>query len=631
MWIFILLQSLCLAQTYQLNQIDVHDTPSSLYQFIPSSSVLKGDELQRKRETSLGDTLQKEAGVSSSSFGPGAARPVLRGLDGDRIRVLQNGLGSMDASAQSVDHGVPVDMLNTDQIDIVRGPMSLLYGASAVGGIVNITNQRIHSSFEEGALSQIDLRHESAYGGGASAARLDWGKNNWMTHFDGSFRDMGDQRISGGDRLKNTQVQQETVSGGFSKILKRGYVGLSLNHFGSQYGSVAEESVRIHLRQNRYELAGEYKFDEMFFDKIRFRSAQAMYRHDEFEGKTVGTVFKNEGNESRLEVIRSRGDWNHVMGVHSQLFSFSAQGDEAYLPTTFNEHFSLFTYHQKKLDTSTFDFGGRVENSLVDKKSSQGFGEKTDRGFTGLSASAGYKKNWNENSVALTGSYTERAPTFQELFSNGGHVATGTFERGDKNLKKEKSRSVELTFARKTSDWDGRLSSYIQDFENYIALAPTGSVDSGTGFDIYDYESDAARIYGMETENTFKLNPNWNLVAKGDWVRGKNLKTGKNLPRLSPARVSMGLEWSRENWTLDTELQHAFEQQHINPNESRTAQYDLLSLGAQRVFVLAQMSVTGFLRLKNIFDDRARNHVSTVKNIAPMAGRNIVLGMNAAW
>ncbi|MFP5492210.1 MAG: TonB-dependent receptor [Bacteriovoracia bacterium] len=620
------------ADEVHLGEIHVLEKQSSLYDFLPSTTSLRGDEWQKKRSTNLGDSLSKEAGVNSGSFGPGSGRPVIRGLDGDRIRVLQNGLGTMDASAQSVDHAVPVDTLNTDQVDIVRGPMSLLYGASAVGGVININNQRIHKDFEAGAISQIDTQSESAYGGHATSARLDWGKNQWMTHLDGSFRDFGDQRISGNKRLNNSQVKQEGVAAGVSRVFDRGHVGFSVSHFGTQYGSVAEEVVQIHLRQNRYELGGEWRPEGSLVDKIRLRSAQSTYQHDEIEEGATGTVFKNSGNESRLEFLRSRGEWHHVAGLQTQLFAFSAKGEEAYLPKADNRVAALFSFHEKRMSADTFNFGFRVEDSLSERRPSDNFGERTEHGFTGLSSAIGWLHKWGSVSGGLTASYTERAPTFQELYSNGAHLATGTFEEGDEGLGKEKGKSLEATLRHETNRVKSRVSAFVQDFDHYIALTPTGATDVDSGFGVFNYEPVDARFYGMDAESRFELVPSeWIVLGKADWVRAKNLDNGQNLPRLSPARLSAGVEWHKGQWLLDTELQHVFEQHDTAANETRTRGYDMLDFGVLKTINWSDSKLSVFVRVKNIFDEKARNHVSFVKDIAPLPGRNIVAGVNAVW
>ena len=619
------------ADEVHLAEIHVLENQSSLYDFLPSTTTLTGDEWQKKRSSNLGDSLSREAGVNNAGFGPGAGRPVIRGLDGDRIRVLQNGLGTMDASAQSVDHGVPVDTMNTDQIDIVRGPMSLLYGASAVGGVVNISNQRIHRHFEAGALSQLDSQYESVYSGHATAARVDYGRNNWMFHLDGSFRDFDDQREAGNKKVANSQMQQQSLAVGVSKIFNRGHVGFSVTHFGTEYGSVAEDEVEIRLRQNRYELSIEYRPEGGAVDKIKFRSAQASYQHDELEEDVTGTIFRNKGNESRLELLRSRGEWHHVLGTQTQMFKFESEGEEAYLPTSDNLTLALFSFHEKRMSADTVNFGVRLEDSVSEREQGN-LGDATKRSFTGISLATGWLHKWNELSAGLTASFTERAPTFQELYSNGAHIATGTFEVGDSSLKKEQGKSLEATLRHDSKKIKSRVSAYMQDFDRYISLIPTGNTDGGSGFDIFDYEQLDARFYGMDFESRYEIVPSeWIVSMTGDWVRAKNLQNGQNLPRLSPARLGGGVEWHKGMWLVDLDYQHVLAQTKTADNETNTSGFDMLDLGVIRSFKWDSEKLSAFVRVKNILDERARNHVSFSKDQAALPGRNLVLGLNAIW
>ena len=619
------------ADEVHLAEIHVLEQQSSLYDFLPSTTTLTGDEWQKKRSSNLGESLSREAGVNNAGFGPGSGRPVIRGLDGDRIRVLQNGLGTMDASAQSVDHGVPVDTLNTDQIDIVRGPMSLLYGASAVGGVVNISNQRIHKHFEPGALSQFDSQYESAYAGHASAARVDYGKNNWMFHLDGSFRDFDEQREAGNKKVENSQMEQQSIALGVSKIFDRGHVGFSVTHFGSEYGSVAEEEVIIRLRQNRYEVSAEYRPEGSIVDKVKFRSAQSGYQHNEIEDGATGTIFRNRGNESRLEFLRSRGEWHHVTGLQTQIFKFESEGDEAYLPTSNNLNLALFSFHEKRMSADTLNFGARVEDAKASREQGS-LGDKTERGFTGLSLASGWLRKWDSLSAGVTASFTERAPTFQELYSNGAHIATGTFEVGDSSLKKEQGKSLEATLRHDSQKLRSRVSAYVQDFDRYISLIPTGNTDAGSGFDIFDYEQVDARFYGMDFESQLEVVPGeWSVSFMGDWVRAKNLQNGQNLPRLSPARLGTGVEWHKGLWLVELDYQHVFAQTKTAQNESSTSGFDMVDLGVVRSFKWQGEKLSVFVRGRNLLDERARNHVSFVKDQAALPGRNAMMRLNAIW
>ncbi len=624
---------------------------SSLVENAHGSSRLEARELVRRSESTLGETLKAEAGVNSSSFGPGASRPVIRGFDGDRVRVLQNGLGNLDASSQSVDHAVPVDPLNVEAVEILRGPPALMYGASAVGGVVNLTNPRIHDHFEAGHLAQVETRAESAFGGMGHAVRLDHGSDGWMFHLDGSFRDFGDQRIPGkarsarlrrenpvasadevSKRLPNSQELQRAGALGVTRVFDRGHLGLSFGHYSSDYGSVAEPTVEILMRQNRWELGSEYRPRGGWADKLRLRSAQSRYRHDEVESGSVGTVFKNSGNETRLEAERTRGAHSSVWGIQGQFSEFSAQGEEAYLPTANNGALALFTLQRYRRGAGEWSFSARGEESRTRKEGSADFGEGTTRGFTGLNAALGWASTsstgW-EGGVDL--SYTERAPNFQELFANGAHVATGTYEVGEQALGKEKASGLQGRLGYSDRRYRGQVSAFVQDFDGYVALSPDGGTDTDSDFPIFRYEAVGARLHGAETEHRWQASPDWKLVAKGDWVRGVNTDDGKNLPRLSPARASVGAEWAHGRWDADIELQHVFMQTKTAPRENATDGYEMLNLGVGHEWAGEETRLHLFARVKNLLDQEARAHTSTVKEIAPLPGRNVVLGARAVF
>lgn len=611
------------ATEFRLQEIHVTDDPdvsNSLLEFVPSSVSLGEKQLRRRRETSLGDTLKSEVGVTSSGFGPGAGRPIIRGLDGERVRVLQNGLGALDASAQSVDHAVPIDSLNVEKIEILRGPMALLYGTSPLGGVVNVYNQRIHDHFEEGSLAQMESQTETAFGGMANAARLDYGKADWMVHGDGSWRDYGDQRSPKG-RVRNSQAEQGTGSLGISRVGEKGFLGISFGNFTSRYGSVAEPSVDILMRQNRWELAGERRFEHRLWQKLRLRSAQTDYRHDEIESGTVGTVFRNSGNETRVELIGKSDEWNHVVGLQTQFHTFSAKGEEAFLPTSQNALVAAFALGERHWGEDKITFSGRIEENQVTVASLD-----QKRETTGLNtAVGGVHPIGGPFSVMGNLSYTERAPSFQERFAHGAHVATGTFEQGSSELKKEKATGLEGGLRWQSSTFQGHWNIYWQEYQNYIALMPTGAVDGSSGFNIYQYTQASARLRGSEFENRWALTPSDALVVKGDYVRAINRSTGQELPRISPGRVSVGWEKSGNTWSADAEIQHVFAQTKVAARETSTPGYDLVNVGLEKRWGRETQWIV-FLRLKNLLNSEARLHTSTVKNISPLPGRNFLAG-----
>lgn len=654
--LFIVLAPLALAHTEKLEVIEVTHgkDESSLSSFIPTASVMKEKELLKRRESTLGDTLRSEVGIQSTSFGPSSGRPIIRGLDGNRIRILQNGLGTLDASSQSLDHAIPIDTLTIDKVEIVRGPMNLLYGSSAVGGVVNIVNNRIHREYSEGLVTQFDARGETVNNSLSLSNRIDYGINKWMLHFDGSLQNAGDQEIPGHsrspkardistqtpeprDKLPNSFSQQHSFAVGASRIYDQGHFGFSYYRFDNDYGSIAEPDVMIRMAQNRVEFASEHRFISGVIRQIRFRSAQSFYKHEEFEGDEVGTTFRNSGNESRLEFHSSWGEFQGVSGIHSQWSKFRALGEEAFLPESDNLSLALFSLQKLALsEKNSLEFGGRLESNSVEKNPSTDFGKGDQQQFTGLNASLGYQRKLGQDvSLNTSYSYTERAPTFQELYSEGAHLATGLYERGNKNLTKEKANAFELSLKKNAPSSTLTLSTYLQSFKDFISLNPTGTTDADSGFDINAYRQQNAVIYGAEADLRQELKHNalggsWWGITKADVTRGKG-KGGDNLPRMPAPRLTLGLEFQKDRWEFDVEAQHYFEQTHTAPGELRTDAFTMLNLGVIYELPRQEQNFRFYFRVKNITDEEGRLATSTIKDRAPLPGRNFLAGVQALF
>lgn len=648
LFVILLLISTSYAHEAKLDDIQVVESEATqgLVDFVPSVTKLKSSELIKKRQTSIGDTLGTEAGVQSTSFGPNASRPVIRGLDGDRIRVLQNSLGTLDASTQSLDHAIPVDTLTIDQMEIVRGPMSLLYGSSAVGGVVNLVTNRIHYEYEEGFFSKFLIQGETVNNGLSSAAHLNYGAKNWMFHVDGSTRNLMETKIPGyarsrkerktnpvadepKDDLPNSFNKQDNVAVGASRIFDRGYIGFSFNHYNTLYGSVADDAVSIDMTQNRFELHSEYRPETGPFRKYKLKSAQSDYFHKEIEGGATGTTFTNKGNETRVEALNKSGAWNGVVGIQTQIFNFEADGTEAFLPGSDTTKASLFSFQQYSFHKQALRFGARLENQNIEKESSANFGASDEKGYLGYNASIGHCYDFSKtNTLESSISYTERAPTAQELYSNGEHVATGTFEIGDSNLIKEKATAFEITYKNSSDKNVFTGSIYSQVFKDYILLSPNGLQNNGV--DEYVYLQTDALFYGIDMDNKSEIKKlekgSLFLLNKFDWVRAKDTDTGYNLPRISPPRFTAGLEYVTEKWSADIESQYVAHQTKVAPVETRTDDYILTNIGYSYRLVGNLTSLEIFARVRNLFDVEARNHVSTLKDIAPLPGRNFILG-----
>lgn len=645
--IILLSFSLYAQEVEELEAVEVthQGTSNTLVDFVPSVTTLNKNELRKRREITLGDTLKSEPGVQSSAFGPNASRPVIRGLDGDRIRVLQNGLGVLDASSQSVDHAVPVDTLVIDSVEVVRGPMSMLYGSSAVGGVVNVNTTRIHSAYEKGAISEVQLQGDSSQDALSTGAKIDYGVDQWMFHIDGGYRNANDLKIpgkqkssrlgntngefEGKDKLPNSASVQKSAAVGASKIFSQGFVGMSYYFFDNQYGTVAEEAVDIKMKQNRVELHGEYKIKNSLLKSVRLKTAQSDYSHKEIEGGEVGTTFSNEGNESRLEFMTLAGEVKGISGLQSQMFNFSAIGDEAFLPTSKNKGISVFTLQELPVGQNHFSVGARAENSHIAVQNSGG----KEKNFNGLNGSLGYRRELKSDLNFISSlSYSERLPNAQELFASGAHLATGIFEQGQDDLKKEKAYALDLGVKYETKNDLLSFNVYTQKFKDYITLLDSGVADTDSGFNIFDYEQVDALFYGFELDGKKKIGSSpFNIISRGDLVRAKNTDSGKNLPRISPPRVSLGLEWAKDRIVADVEAQYNFEQTKTAPNELRTDSFTLVNAGMTWDFIRGEEKYSFFGRVKNILNQEARLHTSTLKDIAPQAGRHFVAGLQLTY
>jgi iron complex outermembrane recepter protein len=638
------------AQTETLETIEVsdHSSGQGLMDYVPVSKTLKEKEIRKKLQPTVADTLQGEAGVAATQFGPNSSRPVLRGLDGARIRLLQNGLQLLDVSTQSVDHAVPVEPLIIDQIEIIRGAMGVLYGSSAVGGVVNIVTNRIHSNFEEGNVVELQSQGETNNRGLSNSVRLDHGANQWMFHLDASTRNLQNQRIPGyassknarknnpdgkdeEHELENSQNRQDSIGTGVTKFFNRGMVGLAFNHFKSDYGTVVEKEVTIGMEQNRVELHAEYRPENNLFQKLRIKSAQTDYRHREFEGDVTGTFFKNIGNETRLEALSKLGDVQGTTGIQTDVFHFESRGEEAFLPQVDSEVVALFTYQQLSQGKNIFSLGGRLENTSIHKEPTSTMPGNDQFGFFAYNGSAGYTYELtNERSVSLNYSYTERAPTFQELLADGAHLATGTYEQGNSGLTKEKAHGIEVNYKVQSLKNNLSLSFYTQSFSDYISLNPNG--DKTDGYPEFDFEQVDAVLYGMDLDAKRLLSQSekgsLSLFSKFDWIQGRDQDSHQNLPRLSPPRLAAGFEHLKGNWESDIEAQHVFDQNLNAPNETRTGSYTLTNIGTQYSLKMKASQLDVFFRVRNIFDVEARSHVSFLKEVAPLPGRNIILGVH---
>jgi len=651
------------AHALELQPQVITANPLGSQQTAAPSTVLEGDDLTLQQQGSLGETLNKQPGVSSSYFGPGASRPIIRGLDGDRIRLLRNGVGALDASSLSYDHAVPLDPVNVERIEIVRGPAALLYGGSAIGGVVNTFDNRIPTAAIEGIHGAGELRYGGADTTRSSAGKLEAGNGTFALHLDANSRQFNDLKIPGyarsrhapasedGDgkkgRLGNSDGRQDGGAIGGSYTWDDGYAGLSYSNYDSNYGSPAEDGVRIRMKQDHYAFASELRNLDGPFSSLKFDAGYTDYEHREIEGGETGTIFKNKGYEARVEARHQPlGPLNGVIGTQVSRSEFSALGEEAFVPQTDTDSAALFILEElQATERLKLSLGGRLEHTRVDpdSKGNERFSQAdSSNSFTAGSLSSGAVYTltpiW---SVAATLGYTERAPTFYELYANGAHVATGTYEVGDANLSKEKAVSSDLALRFDNGTHKGSVGVFYSHFSNYIGLLGSGRTlndegeeDAG-GMPEYTYSGVRARFAGIEAQDHWKLGESafgkFALELSGDYTRAKNLDNGEALPRIAPLRLNSGLLWELDRWQARIDVEHAASQRRVPDNESGTDGYTTLGASAGYHFDIGSSQWLAFVKGENLTNQTVRYASSILRDIAPAQGRSIEVGLRTTF
>ncbi len=645
-------------------------------------SVLNGRDLSLQRESTLGETLKSIPGVSATYYGPGASRPIIRGLDGDRVKIMQNGIGILDASSLSFDHAVALDPIVIEQIDVVRGPAALLYGGSGVGGVVNAIDHRIPKESLDGLVGRGEVRYGGADNQKNGAAVVDVGNGLFAMHLDAYKRDSDDLSIPGfqaSSRLRAQQaqngdpvdlrkgtLQNSSASGdggaiGASLTFDKGYAGFSFSTFNSNYGSVAEPAVRIDMESNRWDLSSEFHDLGSVINRVKFRLAHTDYHHSEIEGGVIGTTFKNNGYEGSIEAAHGKiGNISGVVGAQFQNTDFSALGDEAFIPHTNTDTKAVYIYEEMPVDlfgenALKLSLGGRFEHADI---SSDGggpddvnlapgnprFGSAQAKSFNPASAAFGALYSFNANwSLAGNLAHTERNPTYNELFANGPHIATGQYEIGNANLSKESSNGVDTQIRWKSDKNSFSVGAFYTKFDNFLSLANTGvvrGVDGSLTPAVGDETLDEATITGVhatfkgfESEGKFRVYERvgeLDLKLRGDYVNATNDSTGKPLPRISPLKLGMGLDYKLNRFGAKLDILHAFKQDRIDTFELATDGYT--NVNATVTYLIpSAFHLEAFAKANNLLDEEIREHASFLKDIAPLGGRSLLVGLRGEF
>ena len=638
-------------------------------------TVVPTEEIQRNGSSTLGDLLMNKPGITGSGFAPGAAsRPVVRGLDNNRVRIQENGLNSSGVSELGEDHGVPVDPLAANQVEVIRGPATLRWGSQAIGGVVNASNNRIpelvprRSAVEvRGATNSVDNSYDGAM-------LMDAGAGNFAFHADVFGRNAQDYRIPSypylfppdpapvvGNRQPNSAARNNGESIGGSYVFNNGFVGVAVSQFDSLYHipgiDGAASNTRIDMRQTKVTSKGEIRPRENGVDAIRFWFGNTDYRHFElgvengFDG--VQQTFTNREQESRVEVQLTPFDLRFatlttavgVQGSYQRLNAPGAEGGGLFDPNHTSNVASFLFNEFKFNDTQKMQIAGRIERSAVTGSVADVFVDPDvalarSRTFTPKSGAIGFLQDLPWGLVgSVTGQYVERAPRAPELLSNGVHDATSTYDIGDPNLKIEAATSFEAGLRRAKGPLRFEATVYHTRFNGFIYRRLTGETcgedfasctPGGAGGELNQaiYSQRDATFRGGEVAAQLDvapvLNGMWGIDGQYDMVRA-TFADGTNVPRIPPQRVGGGVWYRDTNWFLRVNLLHAFAQNDIAAVETTTAGYNLLKAEISHTRQLTPTDlgpreITVGLVGNNLLNENIRNSVSFTKDQVLMPG-----------
>jgi iron complex outermembrane receptor protein len=638
--------------------------------------VLGGEDLLLRKQSSLGETLAQQPGVNATTYGQGSSRPVIRGLGADRIRILENGLDTGDVSSIGPDHAVSMDPLAAEQIEVVRGPAAVLWGANAIGGVVNVLDGRVPDHQATAPISgEVQLEAGSNSDKLAGAVKLDGGGGRFAWHLDAYARDQDDytspaprpveedddhhhEPLKDDDddhhdeefetgTVENSWAKAEGATIGGSYVTDRGFIGIAFGGYNTEYGIPGhhhhhedeepeplkeddhehdeEEGVYADLEQRRVDLHGQLDNPFRGFSAIRLSAGWRDYQHDEVEGDEIGTRFTNEWTETRLDFLNKDVlGFDGTLGVQYSHRDFAAAGEEAYVMPTETTRLGAYLFEQADLGAVDFQFGLRYDNQ--DTRSSDP--ELPDRDFGTWTGSVGvvwrFVDNWNLSAVL---NRPERAPTAEELYSNGPHAATRAYEIGDPNLDTEVGAGVDLSLRAEYERFEAILSVFANRYDNFVYLAETG--EEIEELEVLQFTQDDAEFTGFELHGHYEIlhrgSSHLHLGFSYDRVQAELRDTGDPLPRIPPQRGRLALIYMSEKIDARIEGWWVDEQDRVAEHETRTPGYEMLNASFGYRFFAGQTVHEVILRGRNLTDEAAYNHVSFIKFAAPLPGRDIAL------
>ena len=684
---------------------------SSVLESVTPVTVIGAEKLRKIEAPTLGETLKNAPGVHSTYFGPVSSSPVIRGNDGPRVKIVQNGLDVSDVSRVSPDHNVATTLSSATQVEVLRGPATLQYGSGAIGGVVNVVDKRIPQYQIDGVEGEAETSYSTVNNGSYTRADVTGGSGNIAWHVDGFYRDTDNADIPGfasidpdedepNGVLESSAMETRNVVAGLSYVAEEGYFGFAVEQLDNKYGvpgyshahgeeehegedhdleehdheEHAEEGVLLDVDMTRYQAAGEWHSPFEGITNLKFAAAYTDYEHAEIEDGEPGTVFTNESSDIRLSAYHEEvNGWHGVFGLQFNHSDYNAVGEEAFTPANTTSSYALYLIEQKKVGNVTFELGGRLERTTLDADASEveldvlhdeHEGEEhavafnfPDYDFTSLSLSAGANWEYQEgHSVAVTLSRSERAPSQQELFSAGQHLATQSYEVGLvfdmdeeghieetlKGVKEEVSTNLDITFRKFTGSWGYSASFFYNQADDYIFQTSTGLIalseheehghdehGDEEGLPIYYFQQADADIWGFEAETYVDLSDTLRLTVFGDYIRAEI--EDDNLPRTPPMRFGSELSYVNDGLSADVGFTWYDDQNEVASFETATDGYTLVNASVQYEFGTQGIDWVVFARGENLTDEEARVHTSFLKDQAPLPGRNFTMGVRALF
>ncbi|PKH00110.1 TonB-dependent receptor domain-containing protein [Paraglaciecola sp. MB-3u-78] len=662
-------------------------------------SILSGEELEKNQSATLGETLKSVPGVNSTYFGPVSSSPIIRGLDGPRVKVIQNGLDSSDASRVGPDHVTTNETSTATQIEVLRGPSTLLYGSGAIGGVVNVVDNRLPKTRQDTTSGRVSALNDSVSNERSVSTDLNGGSGKVAWHLDAFKRktddyDVPEFALEDGDivdTIDNSDIDSQGFTFGAGWIGDDVTVALSYGRLETDYGIpghahedheehdeeeghdeevIEEAAVFARMKQDRVQSTVDWKNLSGLFTEVHWHSAYTDYQHSEIEEGVVGTTFANDSLESRLWAKHKAVlGWEGVVGLHYTNSEFSAFGEEAFTPSTDSTNAALFVLEEKSIGDFLWQLGGRIEDVshkpdndfFIDNEVDADFKNLT---YTAASASAGFVYQVNDNqSIALNYAFSERAPSSSEIFSNGLHISTSTYEVGagfdlviddsdpddiefavvqsSHEVDKEISNNLDITYRIQADNLQMNFSVFYNQIDNYLFQQNTGlefhdheaeevhAAEEEEGTPVYLFTQQDAELYGFEVDVDWHLNEYLRVSAFTDFTRARLAHSddnNTNLPRIPPMRLGAELHWEQDNWHAELGATHYSKQDEIADYETQTDGYTLVSASFNYYVPLGDNDLTLYVKGNNLTNELAKVHSSFIKDVAPLPARSFVVG-----